>query len=63
MGDTGFEPGDVTRSSTAVAVRDAHGRFLPDIAGALVHNGSQIIPDVIQGIKFIDGIREDKVAA
>mgnify|MGYP001811892324 FL=1 len=26
-------------------------------------NGSQIIPDVIQGIKFIDGIREDKVAA
>ena len=26
-------------------------------------NGSQIIPDIIQGIKFIDGIREDKVAA
>ena len=26
-------------------------------------NGSTIIPDVIQGIKFIDGIREDKVAA
>ena len=26
-------------------------------------NGSMIIPDVIQGIKFIDGIREDKVAA
>jgi putative transposase len=26
-------------------------------------NGSKIIPDVIQGIKFIDGIREDKVAA
>ena len=25
--------------------------------------GSQIIPDVIQGIEFIDGIREDKVAA
>lgn len=26
-------------------------------------NGSNILPDVIQGIKFIDGIREDKVAA
>jgi len=26
-------------------------------------NGSQIIPDIIQGFKFIDGIREDKVAA
>lgn len=26
-------------------------------------NGSTIIPHVIQGIKFIDGIREDKVAA
>ena len=26
-------------------------------------NGSKIMPDVIQGIRFIDGIREDKVAA
>ena len=26
-------------------------------------NGSEIIPSVIQGIKFIDGIQEDKVAA
>ena len=26
-------------------------------------NGSKIIPDVIHGVKFIDGIREDKVAA
>ena len=26
-------------------------------------NGSNILPDVIQGTKFIDGIREDKVAA
>jgi len=26
-------------------------------------NGAQIIPDVIQGTKFIDGVREDKVAA
>lgn len=26
-------------------------------------NGSQIIPDILQGIQFIDGIREDKVAA
>jgi hypothetical protein len=26
-------------------------------------NGSQIIPEVLQGIKFIDGIREEKVAA
>jgi transposase-like protein len=26
-------------------------------------NGSKIIPDVIQGIKFIDGIREENVAA
>lgn len=26
-------------------------------------NGSNILPDVIQGITFIDGIREDKVAA
>ena len=26
-------------------------------------NGSEIIPDVIRGIRFIDGIREDKAAA
>jgi len=26
-------------------------------------NGSSILPDILQGIKFIDGIREDKVAA
>ena len=26
-------------------------------------NGSEIIPSVIQGIKFVDGIQEDKVAA
>jgi hypothetical protein len=26
-------------------------------------NGSEIIPSVTQGTKFIDGIREDKVAA
>ena len=26
-------------------------------------NGSQIIPDVIQGVRFIDGVREDKTAA
>jgi transposase-like protein len=28
-----------------------------------VLNGSAIIPDVIQGVRFIDGIREDKAAA
>jgi transposase-like protein len=26
-------------------------------------NGSQLIPDVIQGVRFIDGVREDKAAA
>ena len=26
-------------------------------------NGSQIIPDVIQGVRFIDGVRQDKTAA
>jgi hypothetical protein len=26
-------------------------------------NGSQLIPDAIQGIRFINGEREDKVAA
>ncbi len=26
-------------------------------------NGSRIIPDVIQGVRFIDGVREDKTAA
>lgn len=26
-------------------------------------NGSQRIPDVIQGIRFIDGVREEKIAA
>ena len=26
-------------------------------------NGSKIIPDVIRGVKFIDGIRQDKGAA
>ena len=26
-------------------------------------NGANIIPDVIQGTTFIDGIKEDKVAA
>ena len=27
------------------------------------HNGQNHLPKVIEGIKFIDGIREDKVAA
>ena len=26
-------------------------------------NGAQIIPDILQGIQFIDGIREEKAAA
>ena len=26
-------------------------------------NGSQLMPDVIQGVRFIDGVREDKAAA